>query len=61
MKLDTSELSFNTPIEKNYNKLNNNTLNSLQTYNTVQNYKILHKVIHSFFQHNLKILHHNHI
>jgi hypothetical protein len=36
-------------------------LNSLQRYNTAQNYRILHRVVQRLSQHNLKISRHRHI
>jgi hypothetical protein len=36
-------------------------LNSLQRYDTAQNYRILHSVVQRLSQHNLKISHHRHI
>jgi hypothetical protein len=36
-------------------------LNSLQSYNIAQNYRILHRVVQRLSQHNLKISHHRHI
>jgi hypothetical protein len=38
-----------------------NKLNSLQIYDTAQNYKILLRVVHRLSQHNLKFWHHRHI
>jgi hypothetical protein len=36
-------------------------LNTLQRYDNVQNYRILHRVVQRLSQHNLKISHHHHI
>jgi hypothetical protein len=36
-------------------------LNSLQTYDIAQNYRILHRVVQRLSQHYLKISHHRHI
>jgi hypothetical protein len=36
-------------------------LNTLQRYDIVQNYRILHRVVQRLSQHNLNISHHRHI
>jgi hypothetical protein len=47
------------PTENCYIKFNK--VNSLQIYDIAQNYSILHKVVQSLSEHNLKILIHLHI
>jgi aspartate/glutamate racemase len=39
----------------------NNKVNSLQTFDIAQNYRILHKVVQRLSQHNLSISNHHHI
>jgi hypothetical protein len=39
----------------------NKKSSSLQSYDTAQNYNILHRVVQRLSQHNLKISHHCHI
>jgi hypothetical protein len=43
------------PSEKNCIKFNNSKLNSLQSYDTAQNYRILHRVDLCLSQHSFKI------
>jgi hypothetical protein len=47
------------PTENSYIKFNK--VNSLQIYDIAQNYSILHKVVQSLSEHNLRILIHHHI
>jgi hypothetical protein len=47
--------------ENNCIKFNNKKINSLQIYDTAQNYIILHKVVQRLAQHNLKIFKYRHI
>jgi hypothetical protein len=49
------------PTENSFIKFNKNKINSLQIYDTTQNYRILHKLVQHLSQHNLKILNHGHI
>jgi hypothetical protein len=46
--------------DNSYIKYNNNNINSLQIYDTTQNYGILHEVVQRFSQHNFKISNHRH-
>jgi hypothetical protein len=52
---------FIIPNDKSYVIFNNNKIYSLQTYDTEQNYRILHKVVQRLSQHNLKMSNHRHI
>jgi hypothetical protein len=50
-----------TQTENSCIKCNSNKINSLQRYDTAQNYRILHQAVQHFSQHNHKISNHHHI
>jgi hypothetical protein len=60
MKLEFQDYTVIMPTEKKCIKSNNNKLNILQIYDSVQYYIILHAAVQRLSQHNLKILHHWH-
>jgi hypothetical protein len=49
------------PIKISYIKHNINQINSLQMYDTAQNYKVLHRLDKRLAQNSLKISNHGHI
>jgi hypothetical protein len=61
MKLGLQKYAVIIPIGNSYIKFNNNKRNSLQTYDTAHNYRILHKAVQRLSQHNLKMLNRRHI
>jgi riboflavin transporter FmnP len=52
---------FIIPIYNSCIKFNINKINSVQTYNTVQHFRILPKAVQRLSQHNLKVSNHHHI
>jgi tRNA C32,U32 (ribose-2'-O)-methylase TrmJ len=61
MKLELQNYAVFIPTDNSYIKFNNSKISSLQTYDTAQNYRILHKAVQRFSQHNLKMSNHRHI
>jgi hypothetical protein len=55
MKLGLQNYTVIIPTDKSYIKFNNNKLNSLQTYDIAQSYRILYKEVQLFSQRNLKM------
>jgi hypothetical protein len=60
MKLGIQNYAVIEQIKKSYIKFNNK-INSLQIYDTAQNYRILQKVDQRLSEHNLKISKYRHI
>jgi RNA-splicing ligase RtcB len=55
MKLKLQNYVVIMAIEKSYIKFNNNKMKCLQSYDTAQTQKIVHKVVQRLSEHNLKI------
>jgi hypothetical protein len=54
MKLGLQNYVIIIPTDNSYIKFNNNKINSLQTYDIAQNYRVLHEVVQCWSQHNFK-------
>jgi hypothetical protein len=54
MKVEHQNYAVIMPIESSYIELNNRKTNNIQKYDTVQNYRILHKIVQRLSQRNLK-------
>jgi hypothetical protein len=55
MKLGLQNYAVIMPIEQGCIKFNNDKLNSLQSHDIAQNYRVLHREVQRLSQHNLKI------
>jgi hypothetical protein len=56
MKPELQNYAVIIPVDNSYIKFKNKKINSLQIYDTAQNYTILHKVVQSLSQHNLTFI-----
>jgi hypothetical protein len=61
MKRGLHSYAVIVPTENSYIRFNNNKINSLQTYDIAQTYRILREVVQGFPQLNIKISNHRHI
>jgi hypothetical protein len=61
MKLALQNYAVIIATDSSYIKFNNNEINSLQTCDNAQNYRILHKAIQRLSQHDINMSNHRHI
>jgi hypothetical protein len=61
MCLERQNYAIIIPNENSCIKFDSNKIDSLQRYDTTQNFRILHRVVQRLSHHKLKILYHRHI